>query len=55
MAYNKKELTLQAIEVIKKKRLVFMTEVIHYLGISNKSFYNHELNEVLEIKKRFTG
>ena len=55
MAYNKNELTLKAIEVIKKKKLVFMTEVIHYLGISNKSFYNHELNEVSEIKNALQG
>jgi len=55
MAYKKAELIEKSIQVIKKKKLVFMTEVIHYLGISNKSFYNHELNEVLEIKNALQG
>ncbi len=44
MAYTKTDLKNKAIKVIRQKKLVFITEIIHNLGISNKSFYNHKLN-----------
>ena len=50
MAYERQELIERAVEVINRKKLVFITEVIHHLGISNKSFYNHKLQDAEEVK-----
>lgn len=50
MAYKRKELIRQALEVIKQRNLVFIDDVVAYLPCSSKTFYNKELQKVQEIK-----
>lgn len=51
MAYNKKELEEQAIDVITKKRLCFIEEAVSYLPCNLKTFYNLKLHELQTIKE----
>ena len=50
MAYNKEQLENDAVQVIKNNNLTFDSEVWAYLGISEKTYYNHKLQELQSIK-----
>lgn len=51
MAYNKDELEKLALQAIKENGLVFDSEVWAYIGISEKTYYNHQLQELQTIKE----
>lgn len=51
MAYNKNDLEKEAIRAIKENNLTFDSEVWVYLGISEKTYYNHELQKLQSIKE----
>jgi len=54
MAYNKKQLYSEALELIQKKNLLFIEDVIALLGISKQTFYSKfkvRSNELDNIKK----
>lgn len=51
MAYDKQELEKQAIQAIQDNNLTFEKEVWAYLGISEKTYYNHKLQELQSIKE----
>jgi len=51
MAYNTEELKEKALEVIKKKNLFFIEDVVAFLPCSKVTFYNHKLNELNSIKE----
>jgi len=50
MAYNRNKLEKKALEEIKKKRLIFIEDVISYLPCSKGTFYSIKLNELDTIK-----
>lgn len=53
MAYDKKKILKDAIELIEKHHLVFMSDVIGLLPVSEKTFYtffNSESQELQELK-----
>ena len=45
MAYDKLEQEQKALDAIKKHNLVFIEEVVHFLGISKPTYYAIKLNE----------
>jgi len=49
MGYDAKELEKQAIEAIKKNKLIFLDEVICYLPCSARTFYGKELHKLPSI------
>lgn len=60
MAYNTKELFEKAKEQIVSKRLIFIEEVVAFIGIAKPTFYEHfkidsnemnELKELIEVNK----
>ena len=51
MAYDTKELEKKAIEAIAKHRLFFISDVAPMIGISEKTFYNHQLHQNKNISK----
>lgn len=50
MAYNTDRLLKQAIDLIKKHKLVFLYEVISFLPCSQSTFYDHKLEQSEDIK-----
>ena len=46
MAYDAKQLEKQAIEAIKKNKLIFLEEVISYLPCNRGTFYLNNLNKL---------
>lgn len=50
MALKTEEMVKQCLEVIKKHRLIFIEEIISFVPFSKQTFYNHELDDVDEIK-----
>jgi len=51
MAYNTKEMEAQAVDAIKKHKLVFIEDVVCYLPCSKETFYQHRLHESDLIKE----
>jgi len=51
MGYNKQELEKEAVKAIQENNLTFEKEVWAYLGISEKTYYNHKLQELQSIKE----
>jgi hypothetical protein len=60
MAYDRKKIFLQAKEQIVSKRLIFVEEVVAFIGISKPTFYDYfkvdsnefnELRELIETNK----
>ena len=51
MAYKKEDLEKQAIKAIKDEGLVFLDEIVAFLPCSEKTFYNHKLQELQSIKE----
>ena len=54
MAYKKAELIEQAISAAKKYNLFFMEDVIAFLPCSRSTFYNHNLDELDELKRQLS-
>lgn len=50
MAYNTKDLEKQALAAIKKHNLIFIEDVVSFLPCSDKTFYNHNLQDLQTIK-----
>ena len=50
MAYNTEELKATALKEIKKRRLIFIEDVVCYLPCTKPTFYEHKLNESSDIK-----
>lgn len=50
MAYKTEDLIKKALIAIEAGELVFMDEVIALLPCSNKTFHNHKLHELQDIK-----
>lgn len=50
MAYDTKELIELAFEAIKKHKLFFIEDLIAYLPCSSRTFYNHDLHNMQELK-----
>lgn len=50
MAYNTDEMKQQALEAIKKHNLLFITDIFAYVPFSKATFYNHELEQLDDIK-----
>lgn len=50
MAYDKKELTKTALKVIEKEKLVFFSDLVCFLPISESGAYKKKLHEVESIK-----
>ena len=50
MAYDTNDLEKKSLEVIAKYKLVFIDEIAPLIGISNATFYNHELEKLDSIK-----
>ncbi len=50
MAHDKKKLEKKALEEIKKKKLIFIEDVVCYLPCSRATFYNHNLDKLDTIK-----
>lgn len=51
MAYNKRELENKAIIAILENNLMFQDEIPPYMGISERTFYYHKMQELQSIKK----
>ncbi len=51
MAYDKKQLLKQCLEIIDDKKLFFFTDVYGILGISSSTFYSHFPKESKEYKE----
>ena len=51
MAYDKKYLIERSLKFIKEKKLVFIEDLVGFLPICKKTFYNQGLHEVPDIKK----
>lgn len=54
MAHDTNELIKKSLKLIKEKKLFFMSDVYPLLGISERTWYNHKLQEVQEIKEALT-
>jgi len=50
MAHDKKKLEKKALKEIKKKKLIFIEDVVCYLPCSRATFYNHGLDKLDTIK-----
>lgn len=50
MAYKKEDLIKQALQAIKKHKLIFIEEVVSFLPCSVATFYNYKLEELEAIK-----
>lgn len=51
MAYKTVDLQEKAIEAIKKHNLFFIEDVVTFLPCNNKTFHNHKLHELPELKE----
>jgi hypothetical protein len=51
MAYDKETIEKEAIEVIRKEKLTFFTDLQIYLEASLATLYNHELEKLESIKR----
>jgi hypothetical protein len=51
MAYDKKKLEKEAIEIAKNKKCLFIDEVVAFLPCTRSTFYNHELEKLDTIKE----
>lgn len=51
MAHDKKKLEKKALVEIKKRKLIFIEDVVCYLPCSKGTFYNTKLNELDSIKE----
>lgn len=50
MGYDKNELKRLALEAIEKNQLIFIDEIVTFLPCSKATFYNHQLEQLDEIK-----
>ena len=50
MAYSKKELEKQALDVIKKNKLTWHDEIIAFLPCTKSTYYNKKLHELDSLK-----
>ena len=50
MAYKKADMINKCLKVIEKDDLVFIEQIITKVPFSSKTFYNHNLHEVQDIK-----
>jgi len=50
MSYKTKELHATAMKAITKHKLFFIEDVVAYLPCSKPTFYEHKLNEAIDIK-----
>jgi len=50
MAHNKKDIEKKALDAITKYKLIWVEEVVHYLPVSKRTFYNYRLHEMQTIK-----
>jgi hypothetical protein len=50
MAYDTKELIELSFEAIKKHKLFFIEDLVAYLPCSSRTFYNHDLHNMQELK-----
>jgi len=50
MAYKTKELLELSIKAIKKHNLFMIEDLVAYLPCSSRTFYNHELHKLQELK-----
>jgi len=48
--YKTEDLLELSLKAIKKYKLFFIEDLVAYLPISSKTFYNHELHKVQELK-----
>jgi len=51
MAYKKADMIEQSLKAIRENDLVFMDEIISFVPFSEKTFYNHRLQELQDIKQ----
>jgi len=51
MAYETEDLKEKAIDAIKKHNLFFIEDVVAFLPCNTKTFYNHGLHELPELKE----
>jgi hypothetical protein len=51
MAYETNEMIEQSLEAIKKYNLLFITDLFAYVAFSKATFYNHQLEQLDEIKR----
>jgi hypothetical protein len=51
MAYETNEMIEQALEAIKNHNLLFITDLFAYVPFSKATFYNHQLEQLDEIKR----
>ncbi len=51
MAYKTEELAKRSVEIIKKHKLFFISDVWPLLGISHQTFYDHKLEKSESIKE----
>lgn len=50
MAYKTEDLEREALQAIKRHKLVFVTDVVQMLPCSEATFYNHKLDKLETIK-----
>ena len=51
MAYKTKELLKQALEEAKRRKLIFIEDIVAYLPCTKPTFYDHKINESNELKE----
>jgi hypothetical protein len=51
MAYRKGDLEKKALKIIEAEKLFFHSDVWPFLGISERTYYNHKLQELQTIKE----
>lgn len=51
MAYKKGELEKRALQLIESEKLYFHSDVWPLLGVSERTYYNHKLQELQSIKE----
>ncbi len=52
MAYKKNDLIKTALQAIEKHKLFFIDDIIAYLPCSKATFYNHQLEQLKELKEK---
>jgi len=55
MAYKTEDMIKQCLEAIEKHGLMFIEEIVAFVPFSSKTFYNHKLQEVQDIKELIEG
>ena len=51
MAYDKKNMIDISLKAIEENELIFLSELFTYVPFSEKTFYNHKLQDLQDIKK----